>query len=109
MQPEEWTRKAFLRALKALPSDSDPVVHRYWINWVRDYHIGRKEKVEIASKIYNRVQQPSWILWLAEAVGVDKRAILKASEIPPQKDKETQTFKMRKFLPWKRITVAALR
>ena len=78
-------------------------MHENWIGWVRNYHEGRKEKVEFASIIYNRVQQPSWILWLAEAVGVDERAIQKASKVPPHKQKQSQTIKMREFLPWKRI------
>ena len=103
VEPEEWTRKALLRALEDLPKETDPVLHQCWVDWVRDYHIGRKSKVESALTIYNRIQQPSWLLWLAEAVGVDQQLIQKANQVVPQKQKQSQTTRMRKFLPWARI------
>jgi hypothetical protein len=102
-QSARWTREAFLRALEALPSESDPLLHAHWIRWVSNYHKGRKVKNASASTIYNRVQQPSWILWLAEAVGFDQSSIQKANRVARHELNQTRTKEMRDILPWTRI------
>jgi hypothetical protein len=75
-----------------------------WIDWVSNYNRGRTKKNASASTIYNRVQQPTWILWLAEASGIDKRLIRKATNKVANHDlHQTQAKEMRDILNWTRI------
>jgi hypothetical protein len=96
-----WTRHAFLKALEELPPG---LYQERWIKWVSNYNRGRKRKNASAKTIYNRVQQPSWILWLAEAGGIDKASIRDAKKRAAGHDKnQTRTKEMRVTLSWARI------
>ncbi len=105
-----WTRTALLDALsqlpdhapsaEALPGSGVPRKKR-WIEWVSDYNRGRVKKNPSARTIYNRVQQPRWIIWLAEASGINTRLIRKATNsVARHVRRQTQAKEARRILPW---------
>ncbi|SHG43280.1 HNH endonuclease [Bradyrhizobium erythrophlei] len=105
-----WTRTALLDALSQLP-DHAPISEAFpgsgvplkekWIGWVSDYNRGRLKKNPSARTIYNRVQQPRWIIWLAEASGINARLIRKAiNSVARHVIRQTQAKETRRILPW---------
>jgi hypothetical protein len=105
-----WTRTALLDALSQLPDQAPnaetlpgsgvPLKER-WIYWVSDYNRGRLKKNPSARTIYNRVQQPRWIIWLAEASGIDTRLIRKATNsVARHVRRQTQAKEARRILLW---------
>jgi len=104
------TRTALLNALKQLP-DHAPIAEALlgsgvplketWIDWVSDYNRGRLKKNPSARTIYNRVQQPRWIIWLAEASGINARLIRKATNsVARHISRQSQAKETRRILPW---------
>ncbi|MBR0798718.1 hypothetical protein JQ615_25350 [Bradyrhizobium jicamae] len=72
---------------------------------VSNYDEGRKTKNAPISTIYNRIQQPSWLLWLAEASGVDRQKIRKAeANAVGDNYHQTETKEIRKVLTWALIS-----
>jgi hypothetical protein len=99
-----WTRQAFLRVLERLQPGSDPVLGERWVRWVKNYHKRRKTKNPPASTIYNRIEQPSWIAWLAEASGIDKASIRNAEKrAEKHRTNQAKTKEMRITLSWEKI------
>jgi hypothetical protein len=100
----QWTRQAFLSVLERLQPGSDPRLGGQWIKWVKNYNKGRKTKNPSASTIYNRIEQPSWISWLAEASGIDKASIRNAEKrAEKHRSNQAKTKEMRVTLSWARI------
>lgn len=104
-----WTRTALLDALRqlpdrapiadALPGGDVPLKYR-WLDWVSNYDRGRQKNTS-ARTIYNRVQQPRWIVWLAEASGINARLIRKATNrVAGHVHRQTQAKEVRRILPW---------
>ena len=110
-----WTRSVFLRALTNLPDRSSPMaaslpggaafLKTRWCEWVENYRFNsRLDKNAFARTIYNRVEQPRWLVWLAEASGVDQRRIKEAiNSLDPNDVSQTQAKELRSFLPWTMI------
>ncbi|WGS25788.1 HNH endonuclease [Bradyrhizobium sp. ISRA464] len=105
-----WTRAALLDGLKQLPDrapiaealpGADAPLKERWIDWVSNYSRGRQKKNASARTIYNRVQQPRWIVWLAEASGINTRLIRKATNsVARHVRRQTQAKEVRRILPW---------
>jgi hypothetical protein len=93
------------RESKKYPSQKE-----HWLRWLAQYgtagHYGRKNrKVSSAEIVYNRINCPPMLLWLAEAAGAPNRKIRAAVElalsVAPSYPR--QCASIRKALPWSTV------
>lgn len=103
----DWTRDEFLVALERLPDGASvygsagPSLKQTWVRWVKHYNKGRLQKGVSAKTIYNRIENIQWILWLAEASGIDAGVIDEARRnIDPRDAAQTQAKALRQVLTW---------
>jgi hypothetical protein len=110
---QELSRIALLETVRSLPDDapiSASIHHsplkQVWIDWLAEYEKWdqRKNPNRDAHFIYNALNHPPMILWLAEASGVETRLIREAlATIDQSKDRGTQAATIRRVLPWELV------
>lgn len=99
------SRTDLLKAIERLP---DAVTFRQrsykkaWLRWLANYEDpSRATPDRSAEFIYNALQIPEWIVWLAAASGIDRGLIDKAAiAIDRQQPRQTQAAAVRRILPW---------
>lgn len=81
----------------------------HWLGWLKEYvgpgYYGRQSWEVTAEAVYNRVVNPSMVLWLGEAAGVPKAAVRTAADAalaaPPSM--AAQSGAIRAVIPWSMI------
>lgn len=87
----------------------------HWLGWLAEYngpgYYGRKAWDVTAEQVYNRVVNPSMLLWLAEASGVDRALVEHASKaaLAAPSKMPAQSAAIRKTIPWTNIETAILK
>jgi hypothetical protein len=113
--------RKLLAAIRKLPADKPLhtpgkwylTQHEHWIGWLSEYNgpgaYGRDASVERDAKFaYNHIVEPEMLLYLAGAVGVQRKKVSEARNA----DSDAKTLMqragvVRKHLPWP-IVAAAL-
>jgi hypothetical protein len=97
----------FLHAIQRLPVKVDflPRSHKdVWLRWLSEYRDSAYDRANpnrSAQFIYDKINLPEMIIWLAAASGVDARLVRKAAKTVHPKDKPmTQAAAVRRVLPW---------
>jgi hypothetical protein len=81
----------------------------HWLGWLDHYdgpgYYGRKSWDVTAEQVYNRVVNPSMLVWLAEAAGVEKAIVERASAaaLAAQSNMSAQSAAVRREVPWNLI------
>ncbi len=102
------SRNDLLKAVERLPTKIDFLPRSYkvvWIDWLSDYrnanHANQNRNAEV---IYNALNHPAMIVWLAAASGTNPDIIRKAvGAIDRQQSRMTQAAAVRRILPWSLI------
>jgi predicted restriction endonuclease len=115
------SRDELLQAIRFLPDETKLLpepLKETWIEWLSPYadrSDRRKNTDRDAQFVFNKLNSPSMIIWLAEASGIDDRLLQRAMQIAGRAGpKETLAATIRNILPWKLVsdnlalTVAAL-
>lgn len=82
---------------------------QHWINWLKGYrgagHYGRKNWHRSAEFVYNHINCPPMVLWLAETSGVPrgKVANAKQSALSAKPSLPAQSAAIRRIIPWEMI------
>jgi hypothetical protein len=102
-RPSVASRVDLLKVLRYLP-ERGPITaklfpgsspRRQWINWVSDH------RHQDARVIFNRLESPRMIMWLAEASGIERRPMSRAAAaISKVANKSAQAAAIRQILPW---------
>ena len=116
------SRDELLQAIRFLPDETKLLpapLKETWIEWLSPYADGsnrRKNPDRTAQFVFNKLNSPSMIIWLAEASGVNDRHLQRALQIAGRNGpKEMLAAAIRRILPWKLVsdnlalTVAALK
>jgi HNH endonuclease len=76
-----------------------------WLNWLANYEDpSRATPDRSAEFIYNALNMPEWIVWLAAASGAAPQLVrTAASAIDRQQFRQTQAAAVRRILPWSLI------
>ena len=79
----------------------------HWLGWLSEYDgpgaYDRKTWPGRSAKyVYNHIQSPSMLLWLAEAIGISKTKLQLArrSALSGPHNKASHCAKVRKIIPW---------
>ena len=117
---------ALLRRIRTLP-DRAPICDswwpatrlykpnkEHWIGWLSDYggpgYYGRKNPNRHASFIYNHINSPPMLLWLAEAAGVSKDLVEAACRVQHgMKSKPSVCALICRVLPWEIVEAHLLK
>lgn len=81
----------------------------HWLNWLKEYdgpgYYGRQTWNVSAENVYNRVVNPSMVLWLGEAAGVPKKQVREACNAALTADATmaAQSAAIRKVISWSKI------
>lgn len=105
------SREDLLSAISILPDQTRLLPRSYkqqWLDWLSGYDgpgfYGRENSDRTARFIFNRLNNPAMILWLAEASGVDQTLIRQASQFPRKNaSKQTQAASVRTIISWELI------
>jgi hypothetical protein len=86
---------------------------QHWIGWLAQYngpgYYGRKNSNRDARFIYNHINCPPMLIWLAETSGVPKLLIAASCRVASGVENETSACAtIRRVLPWE-IVESALR
>jgi hypothetical protein len=82
---------------------------QHWLGWLREYDgpgfYGRSRWDRSAEFVYNHIQCPPMLLWLAEASGLPKARLLraKAAALAVGDHHGTSTAAVRSLLPWETV------
>ena len=107
--------KSYARALVARGVWSNEGVwyttqKEHWLGWLSEYDspgaYGRKTvSGRSAEFVYNHINCPPMLLWLAEAAGVSRRDVLgaKRSALSARRSRGTHCAVIRKAIPWPMI------
>ena len=83
---------------------------KHWLGWLSEYDgpgaYGRKTRSgRSAEFVYNHVNCPPMLLWLAEAAGLPKRDVLlaKHSALSIRRNRGTHCATIRRSIPWAMI------
>lgn len=99
------SRSDLFAAIERLPDNATTLRRSYkkqWLKWLSNY----KDRLRAtpdrdAAFIYNALNMPEWIVWLAAASGVDREQIDQAaSAIDRRTFRQTQAAAVRNVLPW---------
>jgi hypothetical protein len=122
MSPSQLRRR--IRKLPALPpvtaqleaalakrGTPDNSVERYssqrehWLCWLGAGYYGRENWNRTAEFVYNHINCPPMALWLGEASGVEKAAVVKAKNaaLRAKPSFPSQSAAIRKVIPWTAI------
>lgn len=104
-------RDDLLAAINVLPDQTRLLLRSYkqqWLDWLSEYDgpgfYSRENPDRTARFIFNRLNNPEMILWLAEASGVDETLILHAAQFPRTgASKQTQAAAVRNVITWELI------
>lgn len=99
------SRTDLLRAIERLPASVTFLRRSYksgWLHWLVDYEDSSRTTPDRSAEfIYNALNVPEWIVWLAAASGVDTQMVqAAASAIDRQQFRQTQAAAVRRVLPW---------
>jgi 5-methylcytosine-specific restriction protein A len=101
------TRTDLLQAIRKLPAKADFPQRSYkanWIRWLSKYQAKGGDRVNPhrgAEFIYNAINLPGWIVWLAAASGISPQLVHKAANaVAPKESRMTQAAAVRRVLPW---------
>src|SRR5207249_8263289 len=102
------SRTDLLAAIERLPNNVTFLRHSYkkgWLNWLSNYEDpSRVTPDRNAEFIYNALNMPEWMIWLAAATGVDHELIDKAALAIDRKEfRQTQAAAVRDILPWESV------
>jgi hypothetical protein len=81
----------------------------HWLGWLKEYdgpgYYGRQSWGVSAEAVYNRVVNPSMVLWLGEAAGVSQRIVEAAAEaaLAGKPSMAAQSGAIRRLIPWSMI------
>lgn len=82
----------------------------HWLGWLSEYDgpgaYDRKTwRGRSAKYIYNHIQSPSMLIWLAEAIGISKAKLklARCSALSGPHNKASHCAKVRKIIPWQEI------
>ena len=100
-----------LAAIISLPDQARLLPRSYkqqWIGWLSEYDgpgfYGRENSNRTARFVFNRLNSPVMILWLAEASGVDEILIRQAARFPTKDtSKQTQAAAVRSVIGWELV------
>jgi len=86
----------------------------HWIGWLSEYdgpgYYGRKTSDRDASFVYNHINSPPMLVWLAECAGVSKDLVEAACRVTGGvKTKSTACALVRRVLPWEIVEANLLR
>lgn len=103
------SRTDLLKAIERLPSDVTFQRRSYkksWLNWLANYEdFSRRVPDRSAKFIFNALNRPEWIIWLAAAAGTDDELVQKAIHtIDRTKLSNTQAAAVRDVLRWDLIS-----
>jgi hypothetical protein len=79
-----------------------------WLAWLREYeeagYYRRRNPTHLASRAYNHLKNPAWLLWLCEQLGVPKSQLRRAAQsAQTQSSKAAQAGAFRRVVPWSYI------
>jgi hypothetical protein len=99
------SRNDLLHAIEKLPTSITFLRRSYktgWLHWLANYEDpSRATPDRSAEFIYNALNVPEWIVWLAAASGADRQLVqTAASAIDRQQFRQTQAAAVRRILPW---------
>jgi hypothetical protein len=99
------SRSDLLAAIERLPDNVTFLRRSHkkgWLNWLPNYEDpSRATPDRSAEFIYNALNIPEWIVWLAAASGVDPQLVQTAAHaIDRQQFRQTQAAAVRRILPW---------
>ncbi len=81
----------------------------HWLGWLDHYdgpgYYARKTWDVTPEQVYNRIVNPSMLIWLAEAAGVEKTIVERASAaaIAAPSNMSAQSAAIRREIPWQLI------
>jgi hypothetical protein len=81
----------------------------HWLGWLKEYdgpgYYGRESWDVTAETVYNRVVNPSMVLWLGAAAGVPLARVEEAVEsaLAAKPGMASQSAAIRKVIPWSLI------
>ncbi len=88
---------------------------KHWIGWLGEYsepgYYNRKDtKVVLAERVYNRINCPPMLIWLAEAVGIPSKQIKAATTAALEANKAfpSQCSAIRQIIPWSDVETKLL-
>jgi hypothetical protein len=107
---EALSRALALRGQLTCPPQY-PTQKDHWLGWIAGYDgpgaYGRENPDRSAAFVYNHIQCPPMLMWLAEASGLPRRVLLDARTAvlaaPPVL--ATQSGRLRRQIPW--LAIAA--
>ena len=99
------SRNDLLRAIEELPPNITFLRRSYktaWLHWLSNYKDpSRPTPDRSAEFIYNALNVPEWILWLAAASGIDTQLVQTATHsIDRRQFRQAQAAAVRRILPW---------
>jgi HNH endonuclease len=102
------SRTDLLAAIERLPNNVTFLRHSYkkgWLNWLSNYEDPSRATPDRSAKfIYNALNMPEWIIWLAAASGVEHELIERAAQAIDRRElHQTQAAAVRDILPWKLV------
>jgi len=83
----------------------------HWLGWLKGYdgegHYHRKNWLRSAEFVYNHINCPPMVLWLAEASGAPRAKVAKAKQaaLSAKPHLPTQSAAIRRIIPWEMIEV----
>jgi hypothetical protein len=84
---------------------------KHWLGWLSEYdgpgYYGRSTWVIGPERVYNRIVNPSMLVWLAEASGVPPATVQKAATaaLAAPSAMSAQSAAIRRVIPWEMIAV----
>jgi hypothetical protein len=102
------SRNDLLEAVERLSKDVTFRQRSYkknWLRWLSEYEDPSRAMPDRSAKfIYNALNVPEWIVWLAAASGVEQGLIESAAHAIDRRDfRQTQAAAVRDILPWELI------
>jgi hypothetical protein len=96
------TRSDLLQAIQRLPAKGYPRSYKSaWTRWLAKYPNQNRD----AEFIYNALNLPEWVIWLAAASGANPELVQAATNaIDPQELPQTQAAAARRVLPWSLVS-----
>jgi hypothetical protein len=83
---------------------------RHWVGWLSEYsgpgYYNRNDTgVSMAKRVYNRINCPPMLIWLAEASGIQSKQIKKATKaaLEIKNSFPSQCSAIRRVIPWEDI------
>src|SRR5437879_1876027 len=87
---------------------------KHWAGWLSEYdgpgYYGRRNPDRDASFVYNHINSPPMLVWLAECAGVSKHLVEAACRVQDgMKNKSAACALVRRVLPWEIVEANLLR